>query len=485
MDIVFAASESVPFVKAGGLAEVIGALPREVARQGHKVTVYLPFYREVQAKVKERKVAISSLTAPFDYYNRFSSVLDGGVSDGVQFYFIDCPELFDREYMYGTPSGDYADNWERYGLFCRAVLEASKQLGVPDIFHSHEWHAAMLPVFLRTIYYFDPALRKTGVVLTVHNTSYQGLFPSSTIERLLLPWDVYTSERLEHYGQVDILKGGIVYSDIITTVSKKYAEEVQTPEYGNGLDPVFRKRVSDLHGILNGADYSRWDPATDGNIAAHYTADNLAGKAQCRRDLLHAFGLRPAGDTTPVLGMVSRLATQKGVDLLGRIMEELAQEDVRVVILGVGEPYYENAYRSFAERHPEKIGVRIAFDTALAHKIQAGSDILLIPSRFEPCGLNQFYSVRYGTVPVARATGGLDDAIKEWEPSTGEGTGFKFQGLEPSALLETIRRAAEVFRTDKPAWEKLMRNGMAEDHSWTKPAAEYIELYRQVARRRS
>ncbi len=484
MRIVYAASECVPFVNTGGLADVIGALPREVAAQGHHVSVYLPFYRQVSAKVKERVVAIRSLTIPFQYYNRFVTVLDGGVHEGVQFYFIDCPELFDREYIYATPAGDYQDNWERFGLFCRAVLESAKLLGVPDIFHAHDWEAAILPVFLRTLYYFDPVLRSAGTVLTVHNAGFQGWFPPPAVERLLLPWDVFTSDRAEYYNQLNFLKGGLVYSDMVTTVSRKYAEELQTEEFGNGLDGIFRRRAADLRGILNGIDTVKWNPATDGNIAAHFTADNLEGKAHCRRDLLHAFGLQH-GDEMPVLGIVSRFSTQKGFDLLAKIADQLAEEDIYLVALGDGEPYYEGVFRSLQERHPGKISARIPYDRALAHKVEAGADIFLMPSHYEPCGLGQLYALRYGTVPVVRATGGLDEAVSEWNPETSEGTGFKFHGYEPEDFLAAIRRAVELFRGDKAGWRKLVRNGMEQDHSWAKPAGEYLQVYEEVARRRS
>ncbi len=312
MRIVFAASECVPYVNTGGLADVLGALPREVARQGHQVTTYLPFYKQVSAKVKERVVAIRSLTIPFQYYNRFATVLDGGVQDGVQFYFIDCPELFDREYVYATPSGDYQDN-QRFGLFSRAVLESAKVLGVPDIFHAHDWETALIPLYLRTSYYFDPLLRSAGTMLTVHNAGFQGWFPPVTVERLLLPWDIYTPELAEHYNTLNFLKGGVVYSDMVTTVSRRYAEEIQTAEFGSGLEGTFQRRASDLHGILNGIDTVKWDPATDGNIAAHFTAESLEGKASCRRDVLHAFGLEHGSEEMPLLGIVSRFATQKGV----------------------------------------------------------------------------------------------------------------------------------------------------------------------------
>lgn len=485
MRIVFAASECVPYVNTGGLADVLGALPREVARQGHHVTTYLPFYRQISAKMKERVVAIPSLTIPFQYYNRFVTVLDGGVQDGVQYYFIDCPELFDREYIYATLTGDYQDNWERFGLFSRAVLESAKVLGAPDVFHAHDWETALIPVYLRTSYYFDPLLRSAGTLLTVHNAGFQGWFPPVTVERLLLPWDIYTPDRAEHYNTLNLLKGGVVYSDMVSTVSKKYAEEIQTAEFGSGLEGIFQKRANDLHGILNGIDTVKWDPATDGNIAAHFTADNLEGKAHCRRDVLHAFGLSHANDDTPVLGIVSRFSTQKGFDLLAEIADELAAAEMVLVVLGDGEPYYENLFHQLQERHPGKVSVRVPYDRTLAHKVEAGADAFLMPSHYEPCGLGQLYALRYGTIPIVRATGGLDEAVAEWNPETHEGTGFKFHGYEPGDFLAAIRRAVTLFRGDKDGWRKLVRNAMAEDHSWVKPAGEYIKLYEEVARRRS
>lgn len=485
MHIVFAASECVPFIKTGGLADVIGALPREVAKLGHKVTVYLPFYSQVREKAPEKKRVIRSLTIPFVYYNRFVSILDGGQRDGVQYYFVDCPEMFDRESPYGTESGDYLDNWERFGLFCRATLEATKQLGAPDIFHVHDWQAAMVPVYLRSVYYFDPVLRSAGTVLTVHSAGFQGWFPAQTTERLLLPWDIYTMERLEHYNTFNFLKGGIVYSDVVTTVSPKYAEEIQTQEYGNGLDGVFRKRSSDLYGILNGVDYTLWNPATDHSIAAHYTPEHLDGKAVCRRDLLHAYGAENVANETPVLGIVSRLATRKGFDLLSQIADRLLNEDVFVVTLGTGEPYYEGLLRSLQERFPQKISVKVTYDEVLEHKVEAGADLLLMPSHYEPGGLNQIYSLKYGTVPIVRATGGLDDTVQPWNPEDRTGTGFKFYGYNPDDFLASIEQATALFRNDKEAWTTLMRNGMAQDHSWSKPAKEYVALYEEVARRRS
>jgi starch synthase len=484
MHIVFAASECVPYAKTGGVAEVVGALPKELVRQGHRVTVYLPLYRQVHKHLKERRVAIRSLTIPFSYYNRFVTVVDGGTPDGVQFYFIDCPELFDREFLYETASGEYADNAERFGLFCRAVLDSAKLLGLPDVFHIHGWPAGVLAILLRTVYYFDPALKNVACLLTIHSVERQGWFPRETVEKLLLPWDVYTMERAEHYGAFDFLKGGIVYSDAITTVSRRYAEEIQTPEFGNGLDGVLRSRAQDLHGILNGVDYQVWDPAKDSKIAAHYTPERLEGKLACRKDLLHAFGVSKLAEDTPVVGMVSRLATQKGLDLLAQIFDQLVQDNMFMVILGTGEPYYENLLRGWQERFGSKVAVAITYDETLAHKVEAGSDMILMPSRYEPCGLNQIYGMKYGTVPVVRATGGLDDTVQEWSAEAETGTGFRFYDYRPEEFLAALRKAFVAF-ADKKQWRKLMRNGMARDYSWTKPAKEYIQIYEEIVRRRS
>jgi starch synthase len=484
MHIVFAASECVPYAKTGGLADVVGALPPVIASLGHQVTVYLPLYRQVQKHLKQPRVVLPSLTIPFEYYNRFVAVVDGGLRDGVQYYFIDCPELFDREYLYGSPAGDYPDNAERFALFSRAVLESAKQLGVPDVFHVHDWQSSMLPIYLRTTYYFDPALRQAGCVLTIHNAAYQGTFPPQTTERLLLPWDVFTLDKVEQFDQFNFLKGGIVYSDVITTVSRRYAQEIQTSEFGNGLETILQRRAGDLRGILNGVDYSQWDPATDGNIAGHYTPENLKGKLECRKDLLHAYGANEVADTTPVVGIVSRFATQKGFDLIAQVAEDLANDDLFIVALGTGEPYYENLMKDLQFSHPDKFSVKVTYDEALAHKIEAGSDIFLMPSRYEPCGLNQIYSLKYGTVPVVRATGGLDDTIEEWDAKTRRGTGFKFEGHRAEDFLIELRRALAAFK-DKESWQQLMRNGMAQDYSWEKPAEAYVECYEETARRRS
>lgn len=484
MQIVFAASEAVPFAKTGGLADVVGALPREIQKLNHEVTVYLPLYASVRPHLEsEVKSAIRSITLPAPHGNRFAGIVDGGVRDGVKFYFVDCPDLFDRQGLYGNNGDSYGDNAERFGLFCRAVIEATKILGVPDVFHVHDWQAAMIPVLLRTVYNSDPALKHCGTVLTIHNAGYQGWFPPSTVDQLLLPWDIFTYDKLEHYNTFNFLKGGVVYADELTTVSPKYAQEIQTPEFGNGLDAALRQRAADLHGILNGVDYAEWDPATDGNLAAHYSPADLAGKRECRKDLLHAFGLE-VPDETPVIGICSRFASQKGFDLLEQISGRLAERDVALVALGTGEPYYEKFFRDFAYANSGRFAVQIRYDDAMAHKIEAGADIFLMPSKFEPCGLNQIYSLKYGTVPVVRATGGLDDTVEEWNAGLNAGTGFKFEPYQAQALLDAIDRALAAFY-DKKQWTRLMLNGMAQNYSWDEPAREYVAVYEEAARKRA
>ena len=484
MHIVFAASEAVPFAKTGGLADVVGALPREVAKLGYEVSVYLPLYASVRPHLeKELQYVSRSITIPFPHGNRFAGIVDGGVRDGVRFYFVDCPEFFDRQGIYGNNGDSYTDNAERFGLFCRAIIESSKLLGVPDVFHLHDWQAALLPLLLRTVYSGDRLLKNAATVLTIHNAGYQGWFPPSTIDQLLLPWELFTYDKLEHYNTVDFLKGGVFYADLLTTVSRKYSEEIQTAEFGNGLEGALRQRSSDLRGILNGVDYTEWDPATDGNLAAHYNPLDLSGKRECRKDLLHAFGL-DIPEQTPVIGICSRFASQKGFDLLEQIAGRLAERDVAVVALGTGEPYYEKFFRDFAFANAGRFSVQIRYDEAIAHKIEGGADIFLMPSHFEPCGLNQIYSLKYGTIPVVRATGGLEDTVEEWDAAHKTGTGFKFEPYNAEALLHAVDRALGAFY-DKKQWAQLMENAMAQNFSWEKPAAEYAAVYEEAARKRA
>jgi len=479
MHIAFAASECVPFSKTGGLADVVGALPRALAALGHQVSVYLPRYR--QTKLTDPQTVVRSITIPFDDKYRFCSVVTAGTNApaGIKFYFVDYPQYFDREALYGTPAGDYPDNSERFAMFSRAVLEASKVLGVPHVFHCHDWQSALVPVMLRTLYAEDPAFREVATVFTIHNMGYQGLFPPDTLPLLMLPWDLLTMSKMEFFGQVNFLKGALAYSDYVTTVSKKYSQEIQTTENGFGLEGVLRNRAATVTGILNGVDYDEWSPQADKFIAAKYSSQDLSGKAKCKQDLLQAFGITNVDTKLPVIGIVSRFAAQKGFDLIAQIMDRLAQEEMIMVVLGSGDKLYEDMFQRINKLFPNKIAAKVAFDNAIAHKIEAGADMFLMPSRYEPCGLNQIYSLKYGTIPIVRATGGLDDTIDPWDARTGKGTGFKFTDYTGEALLATIKQALLAYR-DPSSWQTLMRNGMARDFSWGASAREYGKIYERA-----
>jgi starch synthase len=360
------------------------------------------------------------------------------------------------------------------------VLEIAKNVFRPNVIHCHDWQAGLVPVLLRTVYAQDPALHKIPVLFTIHNLGYQGLFPGDALMRAGLPWELFTANGLEFYGQANFLKGALVYSDAVSTVSQRYAQEIQTPEYGFGLEGVLRERAGQVFGILNGVDYKEWDPAVDPLIAAKYKASALEGKRLCKLDLLRAFGLPQNDADLPLIGIVSRFTRQKGADLIAEVADRLLSERIRLVALGTGEPEYETLFRQLAARFPDRVAVKIAYDNVLAHKIEAGADMFLMPSRYEPCGLNQIYSLRYGTVPIVRATGGLDDTIEEFDPAMGVGTGFKFAAYSGAALLGAVSRALAAF-SDRVQWIQLMKNGMGKDFSWQRSAREYRKLYLELA----
>ena len=477
MHIAFAASEGLPFSKTGGLADVVGALPRALAAQGHQISVYLPRYR--QTKLVDPRPVLRSITIPFDDEYRFCSVVTAGNQDGIRYYFVDYPPYFDRDALYGTAVGDYPDNAERFALFSRAVIEASKIVGAPDVFHCHDWQSALVPVILRTFYSQDPAFENVATVFTIHNMGYQGLFPAEILPLLMLPWDLFTISKMEFFGQVNFLKGALVFSDYITTVSKKYSQEIQTTEYGFGLEGVLRNRAATVTGILNGVDYDVWNPANDPFIAGRYSPLDLSEKAKDKADLVATFGIKNADTKLPVIGIVSRFAAQKGFDLISQIMDRLAREDMILTVLGTGDKDYEEMFLRLQKQFPQKIAVKVAYDNLIAHKIEAGADMFLMPSRYEPCGLNQIYSLKYGTVPIVRATGGLDDTIEPWDARTGKGTGFKFYEYSGESLLLTIKAALQAFR-DEASWHVLMRNGMSRDFSWAASAKDYVKVYERA-----
>lgn len=479
MRILFVASEGLPFSKTGGLADVIEALPKALVASGHDVAVVLPRYRGRQSKTE----VLRGLAVPMGSSPRLVTIADGGLQSGVRYFFVDDPEYFDRDQLYTSGGHDYPDNAERFAEFSRAAVEIAKRVWTPDVIHCHDWQSALVPVLLRTVYADDSVVRSLPVIFTIHNMGYQGLFPKEVMGKIGVPQSLYRPDALEYYNQVSFLKAGLVFGDYLTTVSRKYAQEIQTEEFGCGLQGVVRGRADRLVGILNGVDYSVWSPEIDPLIAARYSASDLAGKPICKKDLLAQFHLPAENFSRPLIGIVSRFVDQKGFDLLQETASQILDENLAIVALGTGEAKYERMFRELAQKHPAKLAVRVAYDNTLAHKIEAGADMFLMPSRYEPCGLNQIYSLRYGTVPVVRATGGLDDTIEPFDPATGQGTGFKFQEYNGAAMLGAVRQALTAFR-DAGAWRGLQTNGMAKDFSWRASAAEYARLYEAARRTR-
>ena len=461
-----AASEATPFSKTGGLADVTGALPAALAAQGEQVTVVTPIYDPANPAVAASSEIYRNLrvwigTSPIDVNIRRVE------RDGVTWLLLECPSAFERKRLYGE-----SDDHIRFAVLCHAVLGIVRRLVRPDVIHLHDWQTGLIPVLVRQQYAGDPTFYGIKVLYTIHNLGYQGVFSRANFVELGLDRGLFQPSALEHLGDMNWMKAGILFSDAINTVSRRYAEEIQTPEHGFTLDALLRSRAPHLTGILNGVDYREWNPETDPLIPSHYSASELAGKADCKRTLLQAFGLPAAGRERPLIGIVSRFAAQKGFDLIAAQAEELMGEDIALVALGTGEPQYEEVFKSLAARFPDRVGVKIAYDNRLAHMIEAGADMFLMPSRYEPCGLNQIYSLRYGTPPIVRATGGLDDTIED-------GTGFKFHEYSGSAMMAAIRSALRVFR-NPGEWQQMMRRGMQKDFSWDASAAEYRKLYRKL-----
>jgi starch synthase len=397
---------------------------------------------------------------------------------------VDAPDLFDREGLYGTADGDYADNAWRFAVFSRAALEFARLSGQrPSIIHAHDWQTGLVPAYQKMHFSHDPIVGGVPSIFTIHNLAFQGIFPAATLDEIGLGWEVFNVQAMEYFGKISYLKAGINFSEKITTVSPNYAREVVTPEMGFGFNGVLARRQSDLVGILNGIDTERWNPAADAFVAAPFSARNLAGKRKAKALLLEHAGLPhdKASLARPVIGLIARLTDQKGMDLIAAAADDLMSLDAAWTILGNGEARYEDLWRSLATRYPDRVSVKIGFDERLAHHIESGADAFLMPSRFEPCGLNQMYSLRYGTVPIVRATGGLEDTIEDYDPRTGAGTGFKFVEYTPVAMLEAVRRALEVYR-NPAVWKRIQQQGMQQDHSWDVSAREYVKVYRTSLR---
>ena len=478
--ILFATPEAVPFAKTGGLADVAGALPKFLQPLGCEVILVMPYYRMVKRSGFPIQYLGEEIEVPLGDETLRAEVYQGHLDKNITVYFIGRDEFFDREYLYSGPKGDYFDNAERFVFFTRAVLNLARHIQFsPDVIHHHEWQTGLIPAYLKSIYGNDPFFERTATVFTIHNIAYQGLFKKEKLSLTGLPPEMYNPEGIEFWERINLMKAGIVYADAINTVSQKYSDEIQTPEYGYGLEGILRKRRKDLYGILNGVDYQDWDPSHDSHLIARYDLNNPAGKRECKKDLLKEFGLPPALEKVPLLGMISRLADQKGFDLLAEIIDELFTFDIGFVLLGTGEQKYHDLFSRIAKKYPQKAGIRIAYDDRLAHKIEAGADLFLMPSKYEPCGLNQIYSLKYGTIPVVRATGGLDDTITHYDPSAGTGNGFKFARYNSKDFLNQIKAAMSLYAQPEQ-WTKLIRNAMASDFSWQRSADAYLQLYRKA-----
>ena len=472
------ASEAQPFSKTGGLADVATALPKALGRLGHDVTVVTPRYRGAPDGPVVGAGTIEVAGYPFR-----ARLLEHVIGPGARVLLLDCPELYDREGIYYEAGGDYADNPVRFAFLSAAAIDFAAQQAAPfDIIHTHDWQGGLAPIYARTL---APQHRSTAApqhpstVLTIHNLAYHGLFDKSWVPRLGLDWQDFTVNGFEFFDRLSFLKAGINFADAITTVSPTYADEIQRPEYGQALDGVIRARRDRLTGILNGIDTDEWNPAADSFLPEPFDADRLPAKAASKRALLERFGLPITAATLarPIIGMVSRMVDQKGLDLIATVSGHLAALDATFIIVGTGEPRYQDMWRLLAQWHPDRIGVFIGFDERRAHLVEAGADVFLMPSRFEPCGLNQMYSLRYGTIPIVRAVGGLVDTVRPYNPKNGQGTGFLFAEYEPVAMWRTIEAALATF-PDKKVWTRLQKNGMRADFSWDRSAAEYVKIYR-------
>lgn len=483
MKVLMVSSEIVPLAKTGGLADVVGSLSAALSGLGVQVALVMPAYRNILEKNPRLENTGLEIKVPLGGRYEKGGVLKTDLQKGLPVYLIRADRYFLREGLYGTPQGEYRDNAKRFAFFSKAALDLARKMAPWDIVHGHDWQTALIPVVKKIHPHLCPEIHNSKTLLTIHNLGYQGNFPPSAWQFLNLDWHYFSPQYLEFYGNVSFLKGGILLADALTTVSKKYATEIKTPEYGHRLDGVIRDREKDLYGILNGVDYQEWNPETDPLIKKNYGAKDLRGKTSCKKDLQAIYGL-PFKGSVPLIGMVSRLADQKGLDILADALENLMDLDLQLVVLGTGEQRYQELLAKLPAIHPEKIGIKIGYDNVLAHKVEAGADLFLMPSKYEPCGLNQIYSLKYGTIPIVRATGGLDDTVIDYNPFTAEGNGFKFSAYSGPALLETVKRAIAVYCHEK-AWRRLMSNAMACNFSWQTSATEYLALYRQLLGRPS
>ncbi len=477
--ILFVTSEIYPFSKTGGLGDVMGALPLTLHRQGVNTAVVTPLYGRLRTAGHQLHLLHSELPVGYPWAPVTTDVY---VADfhGMPVYFIHRDEYFDRRYYYNTYKGDYFDNCERFIFFCRAVVEWMKQLEErPAVINANDWQSALTTAYVYFLRQADPAWSYTRTVLTIHNLAFQGRFSARLFWDSGLPPHAFTPGGAEYYGDFNLLKAGIAYADMVTTVSPSYAEEIViSPEYGAGLEGILASRKSNLAGVVNGADYDVWDPAKDKFLPAVYDVDNLEGKRECKMELIKEMGLNPFLENRPILGFIGRLREQKGIDLLLQIMEQLMDLDVGIVVLGEGSMEYEQELMNIMEDFPLRIGASVSYTEDLAHRIQAGCDIFLMPSRYEPCGLTQMYALRFGTPPVATAVGGLRDTIIPWPDP--QATGFVFENAEPEPFFQAVKNAVDLWQDDHEEWSNLQRRGMLQDFSWNNAARSYLNIYRRI-----
>jgi starch synthase len=475
MEILMVTPEVIPFSRAGGLADVSCHLALSLAARGHRVRIITPRYRQVLTAGQEITPLPFAADIPMSVNTRKAVYSTAKIELGTEVVFVGCDALFDRDHIYGSEFGDYEDNAERYIFFSRAVMEYLRLQGLsPSVIHCHDWPTGLVPVYLKTLYRSVEPLAKTATLFTFHNLGAQGIFSHYDYHQTGLSWEYFTPKSLEFHGRMNLAKSGLVFSDVVSTVSRKYAREVLTPEYGFGLEGVLRERIDDTYSVLNGVNYRVWDPSRDTNLAAAYSPVDLGPKARCREDLAAAFSL--ARDGAPIVAVVSRLVDRKGIALILEAMNRLLALNLKFVFLGTGEDKYHVRLTDLARAYPDRIGLRLDYEHALAHRIVAGADMFLIPSKYEPCGLEQLYSMKYGTVPVVRATGGLDDTVIDHAQDPARSTGFKFEPYTADALCGAMGRAVSVFQ-DKEAWTGLMLRGMSQDFSWSRVAVEYEKLY--------
>jgi starch synthase len=459
LKVLFASSEVVPFAKTGGLADVAGSLPVALKKLGVDVRIIMPKYASV--KIKQNEIVTDKL---------------------VKAYFVKNDGYFDRNQLYGDKFGDYRDNLERFAFFSQQILERCKDDAFrPDIIHCNDWQTALVPVYLNTTHRYDPFFADTKTLFTIHNMAYQGLFPKEDYPKMGLDWVLFNIDGFEFYGKVNLMKAALVYANAISTVSPTYAKEILTKEYGCGLEGVLKTREDDLFGILNGLDYDVWNPAKDKRIFKQYSVDSYSDRYVNKEKLQNELGLKVDRDI-PLIGLISRLADQKGLDLIAKIIDELLSLKIQFVLLGTGENKYHVLFEKMAKAHQKNTSINLKFDATLAQKIYAASDMFLIPSRYEPCGLGQMISFKYGAIPVVRQTGGLKDSVKEFDPNTKHGNGFTFVEYKPEALFQAIKKGLSLYK-NRDTWEGLVKKVMTLDFSWNISAGEYIKLYNKILKR--